>query len=137
MADKSNKVVHISGKRKMSIARATIQKGTGIVRINKKSIEIISPEMAREKIREPLLLAGDIVKNINIDVEVHGGGIMSMADAVRLAIAKGLVEYTGNKELKKTFLQYDRHLIVADVRRTEPQKPCRSAARGGKQTSKR
>ena len=137
MTDKTNKVVHVSGKRKMSIARASIRKGTGVIRINKKSLEIIAPEIAREKIREPLLLADDVVKKVNIDVEIHGGGIMSMAEAARIAIAKGLVEYTGNKELKKKFLQYDRHLIVADVRRTEPQKPCRSAARRGKQTSKR
>lgn len=137
MADKTEKVVHVSGKRKMSIARATIQKGTGVVRVNKKSIGIIVPEIAREKIREPIFLADDIAKTVNIDVDVRGGGIMSMAEAVRIAIAKGLVEYTGNKELKKKFLQYDRHLLVADVRRTEPQKPCRSAARRGKQTSKR
>ncbi len=133
----AEKIVHVSGKRKMSIARATIKKGNGIVRINKKLLDIISPELAKEKIREPLLLAGDIVKKVNITVNVHGGGVMSQAEAARNAIARALVEYTGSKDLKKTFIQYDRHLLVADVRRTEPQKPCRSAARRGKQTSKR
>jgi small subunit ribosomal protein S9 len=133
----AEKIVHTSGKRKMSVARATIRKGNGVVRINKKVIDILHPEIAREKIREPLLLAGDILKKVNIDVNVRGGGVMSQAEAARNAIARALVEYTGSKELKKTFLQYDRHLLVADVRRTEPQKPCRSAARRGKQTSKR
>ncbi len=133
----SKKTVHTSGKRKMSIARATVKKGSGKVRINKKSLEIIYPELAREKIRESLILAGEIPKKVNIDVKIEGGGVMSQAEAARNAIAKGLVEYTGDKGLKEKYLEYDRHLLVADVRRTEPQKPCRSSARAGKQTSKR
>jgi len=133
----AEKIVHVSGKRKMSIARATIKKGSGIIRINKKLLDVISPELAREKIKEPLLIAGDVSKKVNINVNVKGGGVMSQAEAARNAIAKALVEYTKSKDLKKTFFQYDRHLLVADVRRTEPQKPCRSAARRAKQTSKR
>jgi len=136
MADKT-KIVHISGKRKMSIARATIKPGNGIVRINKKDIGALDSEIARDKIKEPILLAGDVSKKVNIDVDVRGGGVMSQAEAVRNAIARALVIYTNDKELKKLFLDYDRHLLIADVRRTEPQKPCRSAARAGKQTSKR
>ncbi len=132
-----NKTIHTSGKRKMSIARATIKEGTGKVRINKKSLDVIYPELAREKIREPLILAGDISNKINIDVKIEGGGVMSQAEAARNAIAKGLVDYTKDKGLKEKYLNYDRQLLVADVRRTEPQKPCRSSARAGKQTSKR
>jgi small subunit ribosomal protein S9 len=136
MTDKT-KTIHVAGKRKMSIARATVRAGNGIVRINKMNLETISPELAREKIREPILLAGDISKKVSIDVVVFGGGIMSQAEAIRNAIARGLLAYTNDKELKKLFLDYDRHLLIADVRRTEPQKPCRSSARAGKQTSKR
>jgi len=136
MAEKI-KIIHVAGKRKMSIARATVKAGTGVVRINKMSLETITPELAREKIREPILLAGDISKKVSIDVVVFGGGIMSQAEAIRNAIARGLLAYTNDKELKKLFLDYDRHLLIADVRRTEPQKPCRSSARAGKQTSKR
>lgn len=136
MAEKT-KIVHVAGKRKMSIARATIRPGTGIVRINKKHIDAIDSELAREKIKEPIKLAGDVAKKINIDVRVFGGGIMSQAEAVRNAIAKGIIAYTNDKTLKKIYLDYDRHLLIADVRRTEPHKPCRSAARAGKQTSKR
>lgn len=135
MAEK--KLPRITGKRKMSIARATIKPGTGIVRINKKIIDTIDSDMARDKIREPLLIAGDVSKKVNIYVDVCGGGVMSQAEAVRNAIARALVAYTNDKELKKQFIDYDRHLLIADVRRTEPQKPCRSAARAGKQTSKR
>ena len=130
-------IVHTSGRRKFSIARATLRPGKGMVRINSTSLEVYTPMLARMKIQEPLILAGELSKQVNISVNVKGGGIMSSADAARLAIAKGLVEYSKDKTLKKTFLDYDRHLLIADKRRTEPQKPCRSAARAGKQTSKR
>ena len=61
------------------------------------------------------------------------------ADATRQAIAKGLVEYFDNKNLKDKYLEYDRNLLVYDSRRTEPHKPSRSSqgARRHKQRSKR
>ena len=136
MTDKI-KIVHVSGKRKMSIARATLRAGKGIVRVNKMILSAYPHKIAKEKIEEPLIIAGELAKKVNISVNVHGGGIMSAAEAVRNAIARGLVEYSGDKLLKKAFVDYDRHLLIADTRRTEPQKPCRSSARGGKQTSKR
>ncbi len=134
---KKPQYVHVSGTRKKAIARATIKKGTGIVRINSQKLETYSTELARMKIMEPLILAGDIAKNYDFSIKVQGGGWMSQAEAVRLTIAKGLVEITGNEELRRKFLAYDRHLLVADSRQTEPHKPCRSSARRGKQTSKR
>lgn len=131
------KITIASGKRKTSIARATLRKGKGRVRVNSTLLDNFEPKLARLKIQEPLILAGDIVKKIDIKINVRGGGIMSRAEAARNAVAKGLVEFTKSKDLKKKFLDYDRHLLVADVRRTEPQKPYRSAARAMRQTSKR
>ena len=136
MAEKK-KLVHASGKRKVSIARATVTPGTGITRINNLNLEVYPHQLAKEKILEPLKLAGDLSKKVNIHVTVFGGGVLSQSEAARNAIAKALVEYTNDDALKKKYLDYDRHLLIADTRRTEPQKPCRSAARGGKQTSKR
>ncbi len=115
------KIIHTKGKRKRAIARATLKEGKGRVRINSKLLNIIEPKLARMKIREPILLAGDIINKVDINVNVFGGGIMSQADASRLAIAKSLVQY--NKKLEKTFLDYDRQLLVADVRRKETHKP--------------
>ena len=131
------KLAHASGKRKMSIARATIKPGKGIVKINKKPLDLYQPKIAREIIKEVLLIAGDISKKINVYVDVKGGGVMSQAEASRSAIARALVQYTNSNDLKKKFVSYDRNILVADVRRTEPQKPLRSAARASKQTSKR
>ena len=131
------KIAHASGKRKMSIARATVKPGKGIVKINKKPLDLYQPKLARDIIKEVLLIAGDISKKVNIYVNVKGGGVMSQAEASRSAIARALVQYTNSDDLKKKYINYDRNILVADVRRTEPQKPLRSAARTSKQTSKR
>ena len=118
-----NKSVHESGKRKRAIARATLNEGSGIIRINNQLLDHLNNKIARMKILEPLMLAGDVMKKINIDVKVAGGGFQSQAEAARLAIAKALVNYTKSDKLKSTFLEYDRHLLVADIRKNEPCKP--------------
>lgn len=118
------KIVQMSGKRKHAIARATIREGKGVIRINKQLLTTYEPELAKLKIMEPLLLAGnDITNKVNIDVDVFGGGWQSQTEASRLAIAKALVQFTKSKQLKQDFLEYDRHLLVADVRFNEPAKP--------------
>ena len=91
----SKKVVNTTGKRKTSIAKATVAKGVGRVRINNIPVEFYEPAIARWKIMEPLKLAEHHVSTVDIDVNVSGGGFMSQANAIRTAIAKGLVEYTG------------------------------------------
>ncbi|MHA1594642.1 MAG: 30S ribosomal protein S9 [Candidatus Baldrarchaeia archaeon] len=112
-----------SGKRKTAIARAVIREGKGRVRINNIPVEIYQPELARWKIMEPLLLAGEeIVSKVDIDVKVEGGGFMGQAEAARIAIARGLVEWMKSEELKRKFLEYDRTMLVGDPRRTEPKK---------------
>ena len=119
------KNINISGKRKTAIARATLRQGTGIVRINSIPIDFVNPKISRLKLREPLILAGDVANKVDIDVDVVGGGITSQAEASRLAIAKALVNFTKSDELKEIFLNYDRNLLVADVRFKETAKPNR------------
>ena len=119
------KNIHTSGKRKSATARAVVKQGTGIVRVNSVPIDLVEPRMSRLKLMEPLILAGDVAGKVNIDVSVIGGGISSQAEASRLAIAKALLGFTKNDKLKEVFLNYDRNLLVADVRRKEPSKPNR------------
>ena len=119
------KPILVSGKRKRAIARATVRPGSGVIRINRLLIENYGPEMSRLKLKEPLILAGEIANKVNINIRVLGGGISSQADASRLAIAKGLVEFSKDEKLRQGFLSYDRSLLVADVRRKEPAKPNR------------
>jgi len=131
------KTNHVSGQRKRAIARVTAVPGTGKVIINKTSLEIYQPEISRLMIKEPLMLAGDSANKFDFKVNVKGGGITGQAGAVRQAIAKLLV--INDKSLRKKFLDYDRSLLIADIRRTEPHKPSRSSAgpRRHKQRSKR
>jgi small subunit ribosomal protein S9 len=115
-------VINTIGKRKRATAHATLRPGAGIVRVNKVRIEHAGTAMTRMKMMEPVLLAGDVSK-LDIDVRVEGGGAIGQADAVRLAIARALVEH--DKKLEKTMLDYDRTLLVADVRFKEVAKPNR------------
>ncbi len=135
---KSVKIVLSTGKRKTAIARAVLKPGKGRVWINGMPLEIWPVEMARLKMMEPLLLAGeDIWGQIDIKVNVEGGGYMAQAEAVRTAIARGLVEYTGSEELRTLYKEYSRPMLAGDPRRTEPEKWMRYSARRWRQKSYR
>lgn len=113
----------VSGKRKTAIARAIFKPGNGRVYINGIPLPIYQPEVARWKILEPIKLAGENrISQIDIKVNVKGGGFMGQVDAARMAIAKGLVKWFNDPELKKVFLDYDRTMLVGDPRTTEPKK---------------
>jgi len=127
------KTVHVAGKRKRAVARVTLKEGKGRIRINSQLLDTFEKGYVKDKIMEPVVLAGEIVKKIDFNINVKGGGWSSQAEASRLGIARGLVEWSGSKELKKKFLDYDRHLLIADVRRKEVTKPNDS----GKARSKR
>lgn len=116
------RIVFVSGKRKTAIARAVVEPGQGIVRINKIPVEIYQPEIARMKLMEPLQLSGDVWKNVNIDVSVSGGGFMGQADAARMAIARGLIKWSKSSGIKQIFEEYDRTMVAGDPRRKEPKK---------------
>ncbi len=130
-------VIVESGKRKSAVARASIKKGKGRVRINKKPVEILEPEIARLKIQEPLLLAGKKAEKVDIDVDVKGGGFMGQAEAARTAIARGLVKFLKDDQLKDLYRRYDRSLLVSDARRREPKHPLGRGARKKRQKSYR
>ena len=132
------KSVQTAGKWKSAIARATARPGHGVVRVNSRLLELYEPEFDRLRLQEPLLLAGPKAAEVDIDVNTVGGGRASQTEASRLAIAKALVQFTGSKDLKQKFLDYDRHLLVADTRRKEPRKfGTHSRARAKRQKSYR
>lgn len=133
----AKKIINTSGKRKTAIARASVKKGNGLIRINKKPVELYEPDIARWKILEAIKIADKYIGNVDIDVDVKGGGFMSQSSAVRTAIARGLVEFTGDPSLKLAFLDYDRSLLVSDSRRKEPKKPLGRGARKKRQKSYR
>jgi small subunit ribosomal protein S9 len=131
------KGITAKAKKKEARARAVIRKGTGKVTINKTNLECIEPRYVRLYIEEPLVLAGPLAKEADIEVSVEGGGFMGHAVSARAAIAKALLKFHKSAELKQKFLKYDRMLLVDDSRRTEPKKPLGTGARAKKQKSKR
>jgi small subunit ribosomal protein S9 len=125
-----------SGRRKQSIARAVLSDGNGRVTVNKLDLKVIQPGLARLKMMEPLMLAGDAASKVDIEVTVHGGGFITQADAARIAIARALTQHT--PKLKELYLNYDRHILVADIRVKESAKPNHHGqARARTQTSYR
>jgi len=136
---KKKKILIVTGTRKRAIARAIIREGTGKVRINSLPLNLVQPRYKNLRLQEPLLIAGDIAKKVDIDINVAGGGIWGQADAARTAMANALVNWSKDEALKQTYHDYDRSLLISDPRRTEPHKPSRSGAgpRRSKQQSKR
>ena len=134
---RENPVTVASGKRKTAVARVIVRKGAGRVRVNSVPVEIFQPDIARLKIMEPLLLAAEKRDALDIDVEVHGGGIMGQASAARTAIAKAIVEFLKDDALRGLYKQYDRSLMVSDPRRKLPKTPQGRGARRRRQKSYR
>ena len=135
-ASKKNIVLE-SGKRKTAIARAIVRPGKGRVRINKIPIEIFTPEIAQRKIQEPLLLLEEQLSDVDIDVNVRGGGFMGQAEAARMAIARALVTWFKSASVKNSLQSYDRTMLSGDPRRKEAKKFGGPGARRKKQKSYR
>jgi small subunit ribosomal protein S9 len=132
------KKITMSGKRKAAVSRATIIGGTGKIMINKRGIDVLDI-FDRLKIEEPLRIAEKILGKLDFDVTIksEGGGDKGQIDSARLALARAIIEFTKSKELAEAYLNYDRNLLVADVRRKEAYKPGDSKARSMRQASKR
>ena len=131
------KVKLATGRRKTSLARATVREGEGRIYINGRSLDTYEPELARLRILEPLALAPELAKRVDIEVNVHGGGFMGQADAIRTAIARGLIEWSGDPQIRELFKQYDWALTKSDTRFKEPKKPGGPGARAKFQKSYR
>ncbi len=134
---KAPNIVLATGKRKAAIARATVRKGQGLLRYNGVPLELVEPELVRQKIQEPLLMVGDRVRNVNITVRTQGGGIVGQASAARTAVARGLVAWLKDDALRSSFKHYDRTLLVNDPRRKLPKRPGGRGARARRQKSYR
>jgi small subunit ribosomal protein S9 len=134
----AKKVLVVSGKRKTAIARAVVKPGIGRIRINRIPLEIYEPEIACEKLMEPLIQAGDEVwKQLDMDIKVSGGGYMGQAEAVRMAIANALLRWTKSSRLRTVLVEYDRTMVAGDPRRKEPKKFGGPGARARDQKSYR
>ncbi len=142
-----NRLELYSASRKCARAVASITKGKGRVRINNIPVEILEPKIARDVILTPLMIAGDIIDSIDINVRVRGGGVMGRALASAMAISRALTNYKSNAQhpLPKSvrdsiyakLIEYDKHLLSGDPRQVEPKKFGGPGARRRRQKSYR
>ncbi|SBT82414.1 40S ribosomal protein S16, putative [Plasmodium ovale] len=139
------KRVQTFGKKKTSVAVATVTNGKGLIKLNGKNLDLVEPYILKTKVYEPLWLIGSAkLKNLDIRIRVKGGGQTAQIYAIRQAIGKGIISYyqkyvdeSTKKELKDTLLRYDRTLLVGDTRRCEPKKFGGKGARARYQKSYR
>jgi len=134
--EKNTKRITVSGKRKTAVAKATIVHGKGKILINNIPYENLD-FFKKLAIQEIIELTKKAIENFNFDINVRvtGGGNEGQISASRLAIARAVLEITKSEKLKRTFLDYDRTLLVADIRRKEAYKPGDSKARRKRQKS--
>lgn len=126
-------VINTSGRRKCSVARAYVSTGTGIITINKRDYkEYFKTPTLQYYVLQSLNNAKS-VGLYDVKVNVNGGGTTGQAQAVRLAIAKALVEI--NPELKKDLRAEG--LVTRDPRMVERKKFGQKKARARFQFSKR
>lgn len=136
MADK--RTIIASGKRKEAVAKAKIREGKGTVLYN--GLSHVKLRMFHKlSLMEPVEICREVLGHFNFDIEIRtsGGGTEGQIQAARVAIANALVKFTGSLELRKAIIDYDRNMLVADVRRKETRKPGDSRARAMRQTSYR
>jgi small subunit ribosomal protein S9 len=131
------KVLTVSGKRKTAVAKAVVRTGRGRVTFNNYPLNLVTPETARAKIMEPLTLAGERAKGMDISVEAHGGGVIGQAEAARMAITRALLRWTKSAQLRRSLRNQDRTMLAGDPRRSESKKFGGPGARRRKQKSYR
>ncbi|MCI7275589.1 MAG: 30S ribosomal protein S9 [Lachnospiraceae bacterium] len=122
-----------TGRRKKSVARVYLTPGTGVITVNKRSIdEYFGLETLKVVVRQPLTLT-ETVDKFDVNVTVRGGGFTGQAGAIRHGISRALLqadpEYRG--ALKKA------GFLTRDPRMKERKKPGLKAARRAPQFSKR
>jgi small subunit ribosomal protein S9 len=119
------RVLFFKSSRKRAVARSSIRKGTGIVRVNGFNINTLDPVELRALMLESLHISNiteDFAKGVDIDVSVNGGGQSGQAQAVRGAIAKAISGFADGDTIRAECMRYDRSLLVDDPRRVEPKK---------------
>jgi len=122
-----------TGRRKTSVARVFIRRGTGKITVNGRDLDTyFSRESGRMIVRQPLAVA-DVATTFDIRVNVHGGGESGQAGAVRHGITRALIDF--DAALKPALSQAG--FVTRDAREVERKKPGLRKARRAKQFSKR
>jgi small subunit ribosomal protein S9 len=129
----SQPLTQTTGRRKGAVARARLRPGTGVVTINGRPFDVYFPTSAqRMVVSEPLRVA-EVEATYDVDASIHGGGVSGQAGALRMAIARSLVDLDpeARPALKKA------GLLTRDSRKKESKKYGLKKARKAPQFTKR
>ena len=126
-------VTNTSGRRKTAVARIYLKEGNGTITVNGKDHKEYFPTLPLQYIVNQSFEVSELVGQYDVNVNVAGGGVKGQAEAVRLAIAKAIVELDADK---KSALRA-KGLVTRDMRMVERKKPGRKKARKKFQFSKR
>ena len=125
--------INTSGRRKTAVARIYLTEGNGEILVNGKDYKVYFPTLPLQFIVTQSSEVAGVMGRFDVKVNVAGGGIKGQAEAVRLAIAKAIVET--DAELKSALRA--KGLVTRDNRMVERKKPGRRKARRKFQFSKR
>jgi small subunit ribosomal protein S9 len=122
-----------TGRRKEAVARVRLRPGTGTITVNKRELAVYFPSRTHQMVvAEPLRAAG-VEATYDVDATIHGGGVSGQAGALRMGIARSLVEIDG--ELRAALKRAG--FLTRDAREKESKKYGLKKARKAPQYSKR
>lgn len=126
-------IINTIGRRKTSVARVYVKPGKGDIKINDRELKEYFLSEIHQTLAKQALAALKLETSYDVNVNVEGGGITGQAEAVRLGIARALVEI--NPENKPALRKEG--FLTRDSRMVERKKPGRRKARRRFQFSKR
>lgn len=136
----SNRIFTATGRRKSSVAQVRMVSGTGKITVNGVDVKEFFPYETNIMDLSQPLVATNNEKTFDITVKVNGGGFTGQTGAIRLGIARALMEYDegneGSETSYRTILKR-KGLITRDSRMKERKKPGLKGARRAPQFSKR
>jgi len=126
-------VTNTSGRRKTAVARIYLTEGNGTIIVNGKDHKEYFPTLPLQYMVNQAFIVAEVTGQFDVKVNVAGGGVKGQAEAVRLAIAKAIVELD---PIRKPSLRA-KGIMTRDNRMVERKKPGRAKARKKFQFSKR
>ncbi len=125
--------VHTIGRRKTSVARIYVSRGTGKITINQRDVTNYFPKAtSRYIVYQPLNLL-KVNEAYDFKINVKGGGVTGQAGAIRLGIARAMLKLSPNSRPELKLAGF----LTRDARKVERKKPGKSGARKSYQFSKR
>ena len=129
----STPLTQTTGRRKRAVARVRLRPGTGVITINKRPLEDYFPNATHRMILTEPLRVTETSETYDVDATLHGGGVTGQAGAIRLGIARSLIEV--DPELRPALKKAG--FLTRDARVIERKKAGLKKARKASQFSKR